>query len=282
MKLVIVESPGKINKISSYLGDDYIVKASIGHVQELDKKTLSIDVDNNFKPYYITSADKIKVVSDLKYAMKDCNEVILAMDGDREGEAIAHSLATVLNLTNPKRIIFHEITKSAILKSINNPTIINQDMVNAQQARRLLDRLMGYKISPILWKEFNTDIPQSAGRVQSAVLNIIINKENEVNDITSLSYLKTTCIFNFNTNKINSVLQYNNKTFQFNSFDNANTFIQLINKKTIFNIISEDSSIKDYSNHLKNEIAKKSLTELSTLDSTNNLLLYYNLKQNFF
>jgi len=243
MKLVIVESPGKINKISSYLGDDYIVKASIGHVQELDKKTLSIDVDNNFKPYYITSADKIKVVSDLKYAMKDCNEVILAMDGDREGEAIAQSLATVLNLTNPKRIIFHEITKSAILKSINNPTIINQDMVNAQQARRLLDRLMGYKISPILWKEFNTDIPQSAGRVQSAVLNIIINKENEVNDITSLSYLKTTCIFNFNTNKINSVLQYNNKTFQFNSFDIANTFIQLINKKTIFNVISIDNKL---------------------------------------
>ena len=243
MKLVIVESPGKINKISSYLGDGYIVKASIGHVQELDKKTLSIDVENNFTPYYITSHDKIKVVEDLKNAMKDCSEVILAMDGDREGEAIAHSLSVVLKLNNPKRIIFHEITKSAILKAINNPTVIDLNKVYAQQTRRLLDRLMGYKISPILWKEFNTNTPQSAGRVQSAVLNIIVNKENEINDTTSTLYLKTTCIFNFDKNKINSVLQYNNTTYQFDSFEKANNFIQLINKKTIFTVVSVDNKL---------------------------------------
>jgi len=150
--LVIVESPGKITKIGQYLGSDYIVKASFGHVQDLDKDTLSIEVENNFNPLYKVSPDKTKVVKELKNLAKDCKDVILAADGDREGEAIAYSLASVLKLKDPKRIVFHEITKTALTKAVENPTKINYDMVHAQQARRLLDRLVGYQISPVLWK----------------------------------------------------------------------------------------------------------------------------------
>jgi DNA topoisomerase-1 len=241
--LVIVESPGKIKTIQNYLGNDYTIKASIGHIQDLDKKTLSIDVENNFTPYYITSPDKIKVVNDLKQEMINCSDVILASDGDREGEAIAYSLATVLKIHNPKRIIFHEITKKALLKAINNPITINYDMVYAQQARRLLDRLMGYKISPLLWKHLATENAQSAGRVQSAVLNIIINKENEVNDAKSNCYLKTTCIFNYDKNKINSVLQYNNNNYIFKNIDDANNFIKNINKTIIFKVANVENKI---------------------------------------
>jgi DNA topoisomerase-1 len=238
--LVIVESPGKIKTINNYLGKDYVIKASIGHIQDLDKKTLSIDVENNFTPYYIISPDKIKVVNDLKHEVSSCNDVILASDGDREGEAIAYSLANVLNLHNPKRIIFHEITQKALLKAINNPTTINYNMVYAQQARRLLDRLMGYKISPLLWKHLSTEKSQSAGRVQSAVLNIIINKENEINTAISECYLKTTCIFNYNKIKLNSVLQHNNNNYIFKSIENAKDFITLINKNTIFKVINNE------------------------------------------
>jgi len=241
--LIIVESPGKIKTIKNYLGNDYTIKASIGHVQDLDKKTLSIDVENNFKPYYIISPDKIKVVNDLKYELDKCNDVILASDGDREGEAIAYSLSNVLKLNNPKRIIFHEITKKALIKAINNPTTINYNMVNAQQARRLLDRLMGYKISPLLWKHLKTENAQSAGRVQSAVLNIIVNKENEVNSMISNSYLKTTCIFNYNKIKLNSTLQYNNNHYIFKNIDDVKTFIKLINKNTIFKVYNIENKI---------------------------------------
>ena len=241
--LVIVESPGKIKTIKNYLGNDYIIKASIGHVQDLDKKTLSIDIENNFKPYYITTPDKIKVVNDIKQEMIKCNDVILASDGDREGEAIAYSLSNVLKLHNPKRIIFHEITKNALLKAINNPTTINYDMVHAQQARRLLDRLMGYKISPLLWKQLATENAQSAGRVQSAVLNIIVNKENEVNNASSNCYLKTTSIFNYGKIKLNSTLQHNNNNYIFKCLDDAKEFIQLINKNSIFKVINVENKI---------------------------------------
>ena len=150
--LVIVESPGKIKKIQSYLGNEYIVKASFGHIRDLNSKELSIDVNNNFNPQYQVMADKRKVVKDLLYQTSQCNKVILATDEDREGEAIAQGLMEVLKLKNPDRIVFHEITKDAIKKAINNPSKIDNNMVMAQQARRLLDRLVGYKISPLLWK----------------------------------------------------------------------------------------------------------------------------------
>jgi DNA topoisomerase-1 len=173
--LVIVESAGKIKKIGEYLGSDYIVKASFGHCMDLDPKTLSIDVQNNYTPNYIISEGKHKVVKELQELAAKSKAVILAADNDREGEAIAWSLAKILNLNNPQRIIFTEITKKAILYAIDNPTQINMDMVYAQQARRLLDRLVGYKISPILQNNLNDKNARSAGRVQSVVVKIILN-----------------------------------------------------------------------------------------------------------
>ena len=244
--LVIVESPGKIAKISQYLGPDYIVKASFGHVQDLDKATLSIDVNDNFKPLYKVSTDKVKVVKELKKFAKDCSDIILAADGDREGEAIAFSLASVLNIKTPKRIIFHEITKNALTKAIEKPSTINYDMVHAQQARRLLDRLVGYLISPVLKNHIqSSNLTLSAGRVQSVVVRIIIDKEESINKSISTPYLKTCAEFDFitesDTVKLNSVLQVNNKQYQFESDVLAKEFLSLINKKTEFKVDSVEN-----------------------------------------
>lgn len=228
--LVIVESPGKIKKINEYLGSNYIVKASFGHVQDLDKKTLSIDVQNNFKPYYIITPDKLKVVKELKEIAKSCNDVILASDEDREGEAIAWSLKEVLKLKEPKRIVFHEITKKAINDAIINPRGLNQNMIDAQQARRLLDRLMGYTISPILW---SYKIGDSAGRVQSVVVRILVDKEKEIENAISEPYLKTSGEFKIKDTKVNSVLSY-----QFKKIEDANAFLESINKTSIFKIVN--------------------------------------------
>jgi DNA topoisomerase-1 len=231
--LIIVESPGKLSKISQILGSNYIIKASFGHITDLDKKTLSIDVENNFKPLYITSPDKVKVVKELKDLAKDCSEVIMASDNDREGEKISESLASVLNIKNPKRIIFHEITKTAIMKAIENPTTINYDIVKAQEARRILDRLVGYKISPVLWK--HNPAAKSAGRVQSVVLRIINDKENEIKKSVSEPYIKTVGEFNHNKTKISSVLQYDFKP------DQVKPYLELITKKTEFKVISVEN-----------------------------------------
>ena len=210
--LVIVESPGKIKKIQSYLGNDYIVKASFGHIRDLNSKELSIDVNNNFKPKYQIMFDKKKVVKDLLYQSTKCSKVILATDEDREGEAIAQGLMEVLDLKNPDRIVFHEITKEAIKKAIDNPSKIDNNMVMAQQARRLLDRLVGYKISPILWKTMKGQL--SAGRVQSVVVKIIVDKENEINtflDSDVGSFYKTTGEFVTNNMKLKCLCQYKKK-----------------------------------------------------------------------
>jgi len=231
--LVIVESPGKIKKINEYLGSDYIVKASFGHVQDLDKKTLSIDVDNNFTPFYIISPDKSKVVKELKDLASKCQEVILASDEDREGEAIAGSLKSVLKLKDPKRIVFHEITKKAITDAVDNPRLIDQNLVDAQCARRLLDRLMGYKISPILW---SYKIGESAGRVQSVVVRILVDKEKEIADAISEPFLKTTADFSIKDTKFNGTLNY-----QFTKIEDANTFLKSITKDTIFKVISVEN-----------------------------------------
>jgi DNA topoisomerase-1 len=244
--LIIVESPGKIKKISQYLGENYIVKASYGHVEDLDKSTLSVDVQNNFKPNYIITDDKKKVVKELRDLKKECSDVILAADGDREGEAIAWSLANVLKLDNPKRIIFHEITKPALLKALENPTIINMNMVNAQQSRRILDRLVGYSISPVLWKYLSHEA-KSAGRVQSVVVKIIVDKENEISKSISQSYFKTTAHFNFGTENIiqlTGVLHLantSNKLYHFDSEESIISFLNLINNKTKFKIVSVDN-----------------------------------------
>ena len=240
--LVIVESPGKIAKIGQYLGADYIVKASFGHVQDLDKSTLSIDVENNFKPNYIVTADKTKVVKELKALAKGCKDVILAADGDREGEAIAYSLASVLGLKNPKRIIFNEITKNAILKAVESPTIINDNMVHAQQARRLLDRLVGYGISPVLGKYIlQHGAGLSAGRVQSVVVRIIVDKENEIMKSISEPYFKTSAEFKFEDSTLNGTLQIGSKLYQFENEVKVKDFLNNINKKTSYNVISVEN-----------------------------------------
>ena len=231
--LVIVESPGKIKKINEYLGDDYIVKASFGHVQDLDKKTLSIDVANNFKPNYIISPDKSKVVKELRDLAKSCKEVILASDEDREGEAIASSLRNVLKLKDPKRIAFHEITKKAINEAIANPKLINENLVDAQQARRLLDRLMGYKISPILW---SYKVGESAGRVQSVVVRILTDKEKEIANAISDPFIKTIGEFSIKETKFNATLSY-----QFPLISDAKTFLETIDKECVFTVVSVEN-----------------------------------------
>ena len=251
--LVIVESPGKIKKIGEILGPNYIIKASFGHCQDLDSKTLSIEIDNNYNPIYKIIDNKQNIVKELRLLAKSSTEVILASDEDREGEAIAYSLASLLGLKNPKRIVFHEITKKAILEAISNPKQIDMNMVYAQQARRLLDRLVGYKISPLLWNHIPNQLTsqneidnsvqsvsgvQSAGRVQSVVVKIIIDKENDINNSINNSYYKTTIEFIKNKIKFNGTLMINNNLYLFDNLDNAKTFLNLINKQTIFKVLS--------------------------------------------
>tara|TARA_Y100001958_G_C21242125_1_gene570275 strand:+ start:1377 stop:3629 length:2253 start_codon:yes stop_codon:yes gene_type:complete len=194
-KLVIVESPAKAKKIQSILGNKYIVKSSYGHLRDLSKKNLGVDVDNNFKPSYKIMKDKYKQVNILCDAKKKCEEVILASDEDREGEAIAWHICYILKIKpeKTKRIVFHEITKNAILDAIKNPRYVDINMVNAQQTRRILDRLVGFKISPLLWKAVKPSL--SAGRVQSVVNRLVIDKEKEIEKFERDSYFSTSGIF---------------------------------------------------------------------------------------
>ena len=162
--LVIVESPAKANTISNFLGKGFTVKSSFGHIRDLAKDNYGIDINNNYAPEYIVPEDKKKVVAELKKSAGEASVIWLASDEDREGEAIAWHLSEVLNLSpeKTKRIVFHEITKTAIAEAIENPRDINQDVVNAQQARRVLDRLVGFELSPLLWKKVKPAL--SAGR----------------------------------------------------------------------------------------------------------------------
>jgi len=178
--LVIVESPAKAKTIEKFLGKDYVVHSSFGHIADLPSKELGVDVDGDFLPKYIVSSDKKDVVKKLKNLAKKAEMVWLASDEDREGEAIAWHLAESLELQkeNTKRIVFHEITKPAILKAIENPREIDYNLVNAQQARRVLDRLVGYELSPVLWRKVKGGL--SAGRVQSVSVRLIVEREREV------------------------------------------------------------------------------------------------------
>lgn len=184
-KLIIVESPGKINTISKY-AKGFTVKASIGHIKDLPKKKLGIDVKKDFATTYVINEDKEDVVADLKKAAKNADEIYLATDPDREGEAIAQHLAEELNVTGKCRITFNEITKNAIQEALKNPRTINSDKVNAQNTRRILDRLVGYSISPLLW--YKVAPGTSAGRVQSAALQLISQKEREIRRFKSEDY----------------------------------------------------------------------------------------------
>ncbi|CQR56487.1 type I DNA topoisomerase [Paenibacillus riograndensis] len=190
--LVIVESPAKAKTIGKYLGSKYIVKASMGHIRDLPKSQIGVEVENDFSPKYITIRGKGSILKELKDASKKVKKVYLAADPDREGEAIAWHLAHALDLDNSEecRVVFNEITKQAVKDAFKTPRKINMDLVNAQQARRILDRLVGYKISPLLWKKVKKGL--SAGRVQSVAVKIIMDRENEISAFVPTEYWSIT------------------------------------------------------------------------------------------
>ena len=192
---MIVESPGKIGKLQKFLGKDYIVKSSIGHIRDLQDKKLSVDIEHGFTPEYVIPADKKKVVAELKKLVGEVKTVWLASDEDREGEAISWHLYEVLGLKDKdtKRIVFHEITEEAILNAVKNPREINMDLVDAQQARRVLDRLVGFEVSPILWRKIQPKL--SAGRVQSVALRLVVDREREIMAFNREAYYKTDAVF---------------------------------------------------------------------------------------
>ncbi len=195
MNLVVVESPAKCKKIQGFLGNNYIVKASYGHFRDLKKGEMGIDVDNGFKPEYVLLDDKSRIINDLKNSMKKCSNLILATDGDREGEGIAYHLDCLLNKCTLKsdRIVFNEITKNAIVAASKKPVKIDMNLVNAQQARRIIDRLVGFTLTPILWKNIQTSYSKgsktiSAGRVQSVVNKLIFEKETSIRNFEKSPY----------------------------------------------------------------------------------------------
>ena len=229
--LVIVESPAKAKTIEKFLGKDFKVASSYGHIADLPSNELGVDVDKDFSPKYIVSSEKKKVVSELKSLVKKMKTVWLASDEDREGEAIAWHLANTLGLKSDstKRIVFNEITKTAILDAIENPRDINYNLVNAQQARRVLDRLVGYELSPVLWRKVKGGL--SAGRVQSVSVRLIVEREREINAFMPQQTYKTRAIFFTQHNK--SINAFLSKTF--NSSEATEAFLNL-NKSATFKI----------------------------------------------
>jgi DNA topoisomerase-1 len=207
--LLIVESPAKAKTIEAILGKDFQVKSCFGHIRDLEKNDMGIEVNNNFKPKYIVPADKEKVVKELKSLAKSSGEVWLASDEDREGESISWHLAEVLHLDpkTTKRIVFHEITKPAIEKAVKNPRLINMDLVDAQQARRVVDRLVGFELSPVLWRKIGMSGGLSAGRVQSVAVKLIAEKEREINQFAAVGSFKIEALL--------AATDLNNKTVSF-------------------------------------------------------------------
>ena len=193
--LVIVESPGKVKTIQKFLGGDYLVKASIGHIRDLQEKKLSVDVEHGFQPEYVVPADKKKVVAELRKLSASAPTVWLASDEDREGEAISWHLSETLSLdpARTRRIVFHEITRTAILEAIEHPRDIDRNLVDAQQARRVLDRLVGFELSPVLWRKIQPKL--SAGRVQSVALRLVVDREKEIMAFRSEPFYRVEAIF---------------------------------------------------------------------------------------
>ena len=220
--LVIVESATKAKTIEKILGQDFKVVSCVGHISDLPVKELGVDVDNDFKPKYIIPTEKKPVIKDLKKFVSESDKVWLASDEDREGEAIAWHLYENLNLTNKDydRIVFHEITKNAILNALDSPREINYNLVNAQQARRVLDRLVGYELSPVLWRKVKTGL--SAGRVQSVSVRLIVEKEREIKNFLTNSTFKSIGIFK-NSSGVNLRAELNNK---FDSSEEVKLFLQ--------------------------------------------------------
>lgn len=192
--LVIVESPAKAKTIEKFLGKEYKVCSSYGHIRDIAKKGIGVDVENGFMPAYEVSPEKAKMVADLKRMASEAESVWLASDEDREGEAIAWHLTEVLGLPieQTKRIVFHEITKNAILEAIASPRRVDMNLVNAQQARRVLDRLVGFELSPVLWKKVKPAL--SAGRVQSVAVRLIVEREREIINFKATQFYKISAL----------------------------------------------------------------------------------------
>ena len=225
--LLIVESPAKAKTIEKILGSDFQVKSCFGHIRDLEKADMGIDLENNFTPTYIVPSEKQKVVAELRKLAKSSDEVWLASDEDREGESISWHLAEVLKLDprTTKRIVFHEITKPAIQKAVQNPRTINMDLVNAQQARRILDRIVGFELSPVLWRKIGMQGGLSAGRVQSVAVRLIVEKEREINKFTSSSSFKIEAIFTA-TDLNNRAVSFKAEGTKYNNAEDAEKFLQ--------------------------------------------------------
>ncbi len=237
--LVIVESPAKAKTIEGFLGKDFIVKSSYGHIRDLKKKGLGVDVENNFAPEYEVSADKKKVIKELQDLVKKAEVVWLATDEDREGEAISWHLEETLNLRqkDTKRIVFHEITKDAINHAINSPRKVDYRLVDAQQARRVLDRLVGFEISPILWKKVKPSL--SAGRVQSVTVRLIVERERDIQDFKQEIWYRVTAVFQTEGKSFKAELSK-----RFNTLEEGRAYLQACEKATAFKI--DDLEIKPF------------------------------------
>jgi len=225
--LLIVESPAKAKTIEKILGKDFEVKSSFGHIRDLEKEGMGIDIENGFTPNYIISDDKKKVVAELRAKAQKADEVWLATDEDREGEAISWHLCEVLGLppATTKRIVFHEITKPAIQKAVQSPRLVNMNLVNAQQARRVLDRLVGFEISPVLWRKLSGARSLSAGRVQSVAVKLIVEREREINNFRAVSDYRTEGVFeakDINGRKVN----FKAEGARFNNDISARAFLE--------------------------------------------------------
>jgi len=265
--LVIVESPAKAKTIERYLGKKYKVKASIGHVRDLPRSQMGIDTENNYDPKYITIRGKGPVLQELKTAAKKVKKIYLAADPDREGEAIAWHLATALNIdiNSDCRVVFNEITKEAILESFKHPRPINMDLVDAQQARRILDRLVGYNISPILWKKVKKGL--SAGRVQSVSLRLIIDRENEIKNFEPEEYWS-----------IEGSFEKNKKQFDALYYGNGKEKIKLTNEQQVKEILK---GVKGSEFEVMNVVKKERKRNASPAFTTSSLQQEAARKLNF-
>lgn len=219
--LVIVESPAKAKTIQKFLGDGFVVKSSFGHIRDLQDNKLGVNVNDGFTPEYVIPAEKQKLVAELKKAAQKAQTVWLASDEDREGEAISWHLSETLELRpeNTRRIVFHEITKDAIMHAVQNPRSIDINLVNAQQARRVLDRLVGFELSPILWRKIQRGL--SAGRVQSVALRLVVDREKEIMEFESTPYYKVDAVFEAGGSKVKATLDS-----RFNSIEEARRFLE--------------------------------------------------------
>ncbi len=225
--LLIVESPAKAKTIEAILGKDFEVKSCYGHIRDLEKNDMGIDITNNFNPTYIVPPEKVKVVNELKSLAKKAGEVWLASDEDREGESISWHLAEVLKLDpkTTKRIVFHEITKPAIEKAVQNPRTIDMNLVDAQQARRILDRIVGFELSPVLWRKIGQQGGLSAGRVQSVAVKLIAEKEREINNFKATSSFKVEALLSA-TDTYNKTVTFKAEGNKYNEAEDAEQFLK--------------------------------------------------------